>query len=249
MVLERLDKILVSSDYFSSRAKAEEAIINQKVKVNSLIIDKPGKKVDPLSKIEVIQLEKQYVSRGAFKLSHALTFFHLDINNLKLMDLGASTGGFTEVLLENGCQKVYCVDVGTGQLNEILLNNERVINLEKTHIKDLIPEIIGELLDGIVIDLSFISLTKIFHFLPKFLKDGSFVVALIKPQFEVGKNNLSKKGIVKNQNLLPQVISNIKKNAEEAGFIWNNACESPIKGGGGNIEFLCYLRKSTSVDI
>jgi 23S rRNA (cytidine1920-2'-O)/16S rRNA (cytidine1409-2'-O)-methyltransferase len=247
--LERLDKVLVSSGFYSSRSKAEEAILNQLIKVNSQIIDKPGKKINPLSKIEVIQLEKQYVSRGAFKLKQALTYFNLDVKNLKLMDLGASTGGFTEVLLENGCQIVYCVDVGTGQLNENLLNNDRVRNLEKTHIKNLTPEFIGEPLDGIVIDLSFISLTKVFHFLPKFLKDQSFVVALIKPQFEVGKNNLSKKGVVKNQNLYPQVISTIKKNAEETGFIWINACESPIKGGSGNIEFLCYLRKSASVDV
>jgi 23S rRNA (cytidine1920-2'-O)/16S rRNA (cytidine1409-2'-O)-methyltransferase len=247
--LERIDKILVSNGFFTSRAKAEEAIINKIVKVNDTIIDKPGKKIDPSSAIEITRLEKQYVSRGAIKLKHALSSFKIDVNNLILMDLGASTGGFTEVLLENECNKVFCVDVGTGQLNDVILKNNKIVNLEKTHIKDLKTHTIGVLLDGIVIDLSFISLLKVIKLLPKFLKHDGFIIALIKPQFEVGKNNLSKKGIVKDQNLYPQVISAIQKNAEEFGFNWIDLCESPIKGGDGNKEFLCYLRKTSSMNI
>ncbi len=247
--MERLDKVLVSNGYFSSRAKAEEAIINQSIKVNSFIIDKPGKKINPESKIEIIGLRKQYVSRGALKLIHALSVFKIDVSHLMVMDLGASTGGFTEVLLENNCKKVYCIDVGTGQLNENLLKNDRVINHEKIHIKDLQPEVIGELLDGIVIDLSFISLTKVIQYLSKFLKEDGFIIALIKPQFEVGKINLSKKGVVKNEKLYPDVISTIQKSAELNSFKWVSSCESPIKGGDGNKEFLCYLRKTTSVNI
>ena len=165
------------------------------------------------------------------------------------MDLGASTGGFTQVLLENGCNKVYCVDVGTDQLHELIKNDKRIKNLEQTHIKNLSNSQINEELSGIVIDVSFISLTKVLPYLPTFLSENGFVIALIKPQFEVGKQNLNKQGIVKDITLYPQVIEAIKSAAEINQFSWQGITDSPIVGGTGNKEFLCLLRKSTGMNI
>lgn len=247
--MERLDKILVEKNLFESRTKAEFAILAKQVKVDGCILDKPGKKVNPNSTFEISNSVSHYVSRGAFKLIEALEKFEIDPNNLNFIDLGASTGGFTQVLLERNCKKVYCVDVGSGQLHGSLVHNTSIVNLEKTHIKDLNPSEIDELVDGIVVDVSFISLTKVLPFLPKFLKPDGFIITLIKPQFEVGKSNLSKNGIVKNEKLYQTVLESIKISAIDNYLIWVNSIESPILGGDGNKEFLCLLRKASSMDV
>lgn len=247
--MERLDKVLVQNGFFETRTKAENAILAKQIKVDNVIIDKPGKKINPESIIEFIGVSSHYVSRGAYKLLHALDFFNLNPKDQICMDLGASTGGFTQVLLEKGCQKVYCVDVGKGQLHHSLLEDSRTVNLEKTHIKDLCLSLIEEALDAVVVDVSFISLTKVIHYLPLFLKENGIIIALIKPQFEVGKENLSKGGIVRNEKLYPLVLDEIKNVAEKNGLKWIDAVTSPILGGDGNKEFLCYLRKTTGVDI
>ncbi len=247
--LERLDKILVSRGFFESRTRAEQAITAGKVKVDDKVVDKPGKKIHADSKIEADTSDSHYVSRGAHKLLHAIDTFQIDVSTLTCIDLGASTGGFTQVLLENNCKKVYCIDVGIGQLHPRISGNTAIVNLEKTHVKDLNLNLIKEPIDLIVIDVSFISLTKVLHYLPPFLKDQGEIVALIKPQFEVGKKNVSKGGIVKDENLYKEVISTLKHFATNSGLSWLNSIDSPILGGDGNKEFLCHLRKSPRVDI
>ena len=247
--LDRLDKILVLKGFFESRTKAEQAILTGKVKVEDQVIHKPGKRFLVDVKIEIDSVQSHYVSRGALKLAKALDHFQIDVSNFTCIDLGASTGGFTQVLLERNCQKVYCIDVGTGQLHPQISKENRVINFEKTHVKDLTNEIIPELVDLIVIDVSFISLTKVLAFLPDFMKENAEIIALIKPQFEVGKDNLSKGGIVKDEKLYPVVINEIKNFADSINLKWINHVESPILGGDGNTEFLCLLGKSSGMDI
>ncbi|MFM7637159.1 MAG: TlyA family RNA methyltransferase [Crocinitomicaceae bacterium] len=245
----RLDKILVEKNFFESRTRAENAILSGQIKINGLVVTKPSKKIKLDDLIEISRNVSKYVSRGAYKLIHALDEFEIDVKNLTLMDLGASTGGFSQVLLERNCQKVYCVDVGSNQLHKNILADKRVINLEKINIKNLKINHIPEKLDGIVLDVSFISLTKVIGYLPRFLNENAFVIALIKPQFEVGKNNLSKGGIVKNEKLYSQIISEIKEFAQSINFEWLSCISSPILGGDGNKEFLCFLRKSSGMDV
>ena len=246
---ERLDKILFNRGLFDSRSKAEQAILAEKVEVNSIVTVKPGKKFNLDVSIVINSNEPNYVSRGAKKLIKALDFFQLDVSNLTCIDLGASTGGFTQVLLERNCTKVYCIDVGTGQLHPQILAEKRVVNHEKTHVKELSIELIPDLVDLIVIDVSFISLTKVLKYLLPFMKNQAEIVALIKPQFEVGKNNLSKGGIVKDEKLHTEVIENIKTFANSLNLDCLNYINSPILGGDGNKEFLCHLRKSTGMNV
>ena len=247
--LVRLDKILFNRSLFDSRSKAEQAILSGKVKVESVTVEKPGKKFNLDIVIEIDSSQTDYVSRGAQKLIKALDSFQLDVTNLTCIDLGASTGGFTEVLLERNCLKVYCIDVGTGQLHPRILSDKRVVNFEKTHVKELTSKLIPELVDLIVIDVSFISLTKVLTYLPTFMRAEAEIVALIKPQFEVGKNNLSKGGIVKDKKLYSVVINDIKKVANSLNLTWLNHIESPILGSDGNTEFLCHLRKSSGMNV
>lgn len=247
--LDRLDKILVNKGHFESRSKAEQAILSGKVKVEEKVIDKPGKRFLLDIKIEIDTNETDYVSRGALKLIKALDYFQIDVSNLTCIDLGASTGGFTQVLLQRNCKKVFCIDVGTGQLHPRIKNDKRVINYEKTHVKDLSSQSILDNIELIVIDVSFISLTKVLHFLLPFMTDSTEIVALIKPQFEVGKSNLSKGGIVKDEKLYPHLLSNLKIYVNSIGLAWLSHIESPISGGDGNTEFLCHLRKSSRMDV
>ncbi len=246
---ERLDKILVLNGHFESRSKAEQAILSGKVKVEEKVIDKPGKRFLLDIKIEIDTNETDYVSRGALKLIKALDYFQIDVTNITCIDLGASTGGFTQVLLERNCKKVFCIDVGTGQLHPRIKNDKRVINYEKTHVKDLSIQQILVPIELIVIDVSFISLTKVLHFLLPFMTDNTEIVALIKPQFEVGKSNLSKGGIVKDEKLYPILITNLKNYVSSIGLAWLSHIESPISGGDGNTEFLCHLGKPSRMDV
>lgn len=241
---ERLDKILIQRKLVSSRVRAEQIIREVGVKVDGKLVYKTGKKFPLDCSIEMIQEEIPWVSRGALKLIEALDKWNPEVEDKILLDIGASTGGFTEVLLKNKAKKVYCVDVGSKQLHDRIKSNDRVVNLEKTHVRELTSNLINEAIDGCIIDVSFISLEKIFPFIHSFLKPDAFVIALIKPQFEVGKENISKGGIVKNKSLYPVVIEKIKQSGKVNNLIYQEHIDSPILGGDGNQEFLMLFRKN-----
>ena len=240
---ERLDKILLQRNLVSSRVRAEQMIREVGVRVDGKLINKTGKKFPIDCKIEIIQEEIPWVSRGALKIIEAIELWKPAINGGTMMDIGASTGGFTEVLLHNGASKVFCVDVGKDQLHEKIKSDERIVNLEKTHVRELTSNLIKGEIDGCVIDVSFISLEKIFPFIHTFLKPGAFVIALVKPQFEVGKENIAKGGIVKNKSLYPEVLEKIKASAKLNNLNYQDYCVSPILGGDGNQEFLMLLSR------
>jgi 23S rRNA (cytidine1920-2'-O)/16S rRNA (cytidine1409-2'-O)-methyltransferase len=240
---ERLDKLLLQLDLVSSRVRAEEIIRVYGVKVNGKLINKTGKKVPVDAQIELMAEEIPWVSRGALKLVEAMDRWNPEIDGKMFMDIGASTGGFTEVLLKNGASKVFCVDVGKDQLHSSIKEDNRVVNLEKTHVRELTHKLITEECDGCVIDVSFISLEKILPFIHPYLKSGAMVIALVKPQFEVGKENIGKGGIVKNQLLYKEVIEKIKKVGQSNHLTFVDYIESPILGGDGNKEFLMLLKK------
>ncbi len=240
---ERLDKLLIQRKLVSTRVRAEKIIRETGVKVNGKLVTKTGKRFPVDCEIEMLAEEIPWVSRGAIKLIEALEQWNPTIENGIFLDVGASTGGFTEVLLKNGASKVFCVDVGRDQLHASLMENEKVVNLEKTHVRELTPKLITEQVDGCVIDVSFISLSKIFPFIHSFIKNKGFVIALIKPQFEVGKKNIGKGGIVKDKKLYPDVIESVKEQAQLNKLKYIEHISSPILGGDGNQEFLIYLEK------
>lgn len=239
----RLDKILVERGLVSSRERAKVLIQSDAVLVNGKVSNKPGKIISLDEEIELIEQEIPWVSRGALKLLAALEHFSIQPRNKVCLDVGASTGGFTEVLLEQGAKLVFAVDVGHGQLVEQLRQDERVVNLEKTHVKDLSLEMIFHRPELCVVDVSFISLEKVIPFLNPILASKSEIVALIKPQFEVGKSNLNKQGVVKNDKLYPEVFKRIRQCAQIAGFETKGIIDSPIFGGDGNMEFLIHLHR------
>lgn len=241
---ERLDKILLKRGLVSSRVRAERMIRETGVLVNGKLVTKTGKKFPIDSDIQIIEEEIPWVSRGALKLIKAIEQWKPDINNKIFLDIGASTGGFTEVLLANGASKVYAVDVGKDQLHKNLRDDPRVINLEKMHVRELNNNFIPEMMGGCVIDVSFISLGKIFPFIHALIEKESSVIALVKPQFEVGKNGIRKGGIVKDTSLYPTVIEEIIKAAKLNKLMYIAHCESPILGGDGNKEFLMHFRKT-----
>lgn len=243
-MLERLDKILIQRNLVSTRTRAEEIIRNSGVIVDGKLITKTGKKFPVDCEIKMIEEEIPWVSRGALKLIAALDEWNPEIKGKTFMDIGASTGGFTEVLLSKGATKVFCVDVGTDQLHPKIKKDPKVINLEKTHVRELNNRLIPEEVDGCVIDVSFISLKKVLPFIHSLIKDGGFIIALVKPQFEVGKDNIGKGGIVKNKQLYPQVINDIKEAAALNNMHAVGKIESPILGGDGNQEFLMYFKKA-----
>ncbi len=239
---ERLDKVLLQRGLVSTRTRAEEIIRKHGVMVNGKMLNKTGKKIPVDAKIELLAEEIPYVSRGALKLKHALEHFKVSMKNKKVLDIGASTGGFTEVALENGASKVYCVDVGQNQLHPKIAANDKVVNLEKTHVRELNSRLIPELCDLVVIDVSFISLEKVLPFLHPLLTKNAECIALVKPQFEVGKKNIGKGGIVKNKRLYPEVIEKIKEVGKLNHLNYVTHIDSPILGGDGNQEFLMHLK-------
>lgn len=243
---ERLDKILIQRKLVSTRVRAEKIIRETGVLVDGKLVTKTGKRYPIDCKIDMLAEEIPWVSRGAIKLLAAIEKWNPEIKGGTFMDIGASTGGFTEVLLHNGAAKVFCVDVGTKQLHERIESDERVVNLEKTHVRELTPKLIPDVIDGCVIDVSFISLEKIFPFIHSFMKADGFVVALVKPQFEVGKQNIGKGGIVKDKKLYPTVIENIKRLGVLNNLTFIDLADSPILGGDGNKEFLLYFKKTNS---
>jgi len=240
---ERLDKIILQRNLVASRVRCERIIKESGVLVDGKLVNKPGRRFPLDVKIELLTEDIPWVSRGALKLEQARTSWHIDFQNKIVLDIGASTGGFTEVALQNGASKCYCVDVGSNQLHERIKNDERVINLEKTHVRELTPKLIPDLADICVIDVSFISLEKIFPFIHAFIQPNGQIIALVKPQFEVGKEHIGKGGIVKDKKLYPQVLEKIEKVGAQNYFHKKDIIESPILGGDGNREFLMWLEK------
>ncbi|MEN9972109.1 MAG: hypothetical protein RIS20_456 [Bacteroidota bacterium] len=240
---ERIDKIIMERKLVSSRVRAEELISKFGVLVNGKLISKPGKKVPVDAEIQLISEEIPWVSKGALKLVAALDEWKFDCSEKVFIDLGASTGGFTEVLLSKGAKKVFGVDVGSKQLHERIKADERVVNLEKTHARDLTEKQITEDVDGLVVDVSFISLEKVIPFVIRFLKPNADVVLLIKPQFELGRAFLSKGGIVKDVRQYPILLENIKEMCSRNQLEWKAYIDSPILGGDGNKEFLGYFKR------
>lgn len=240
---ERIDIVLVKKGLFPTRQKAKYAIENGNVYVNEVQIKKSNKIISHDDKIVVKGEGLNYVSRGGLKLERAIQEFEINLKDKVCADIGASTGGFTDCMLQNGATKVYAIDVGHSQLDNTLLEDSRVINMEGTNIREFDTNTI-EKLDFISSDVSFISET---HVLPKIyemLKIKGKSVILIKPQFEAGKINLNKNGVVKNIKVHQKVIHNIIIFANKLGFRIINLTYSPIKGPAGNIEYLLYLEKN-----
>ena len=241
---ERLDVLLVKRGLAESREKAKAIIMSGIVYVEDQKEDKAGTTFDENAKIEVRGSTLKYVSRGGLKLEKAMTHFGVTLDQKVCMDVGASTGGFTDCMLQNGAVKVYSVDVGHGQLDWRLRQDERVVVMEKTNIKFVTPEGIADVIDFASIDVSFISLTKVLLPVRALLRDGGEIAALIKPQFEAGREKVGKKGVVRDKAVHIEVIENVTAFAAANGFIPLNLEFSPIKGPEGNIEYLLHLRKS-----
>lgn len=242
---ERLDVLLVEQGFAASREKAKAIIMSGNVFVNGQREDKAGTTFDPAkSTIEVKGHTLKYVSRGGLKLEKAMAQFTITLEDKVCMDIGASTGGFTDCMLQNGARKVYSVDVGHGQLAWSLRNDERVVCMEKTNFRYLTREDIQDDLDFASVDVSFISLSKILLPARKILKDHGQMVCLIKPQFEAGKEKVGKKGVVREQSVHQEVIEKIYTLADILGFQVLGLEYSPIKGPEGNIEYLIYIEKN-----
>ncbi|MGN0386881.1 MAG: TlyA family RNA methyltransferase [Lachnospiraceae bacterium] len=239
---ERLDVILVSNGYAVSREKAKAIIMAGNVFVDGQREDKAGTMFDvDKVKIEVKGATLKYVSRGGLKLEKAMTHFDLQLQDKVCMDIGASTGGFTDCMLQNGASKVYSVDVGHGQLDWKLRNDERVVCMEKTNFRYMVPGDLAEEPDFASVDVSFISLTKILLPARALLKDGGEMVCLIKPQFEAGRDKVGKKGVVREPAVHKEVIGKVIDYADMLGFLVKALDYSPIKGPEGNIEYLVFL--------
>ena len=238
---ERLDVLLVQRGMAASREKAKAMIMAGEILVDGEREDKAGSMFPDTVTITQKGRPLPYVSRGGLKLEKAMTHFGLDLNGKICMDVGASTGGFTDCMLQNGAAKVYAVDVGHGQLDWKLRNDERVVCMERTNIRYVTPEDIGEPVDFSSIDVSFISLTKVLVPIRNYLKDDGEIVALIKPQFEAGREKVGKKGVVREQSTHREVIEKVIAYARGLGFRVLHLDYSPVKGPEGNIEYLVHL--------
>ncbi|WP_350354089.1 TlyA family RNA methyltransferase [Thermoanaerobacterium sp. RBIITD] len=239
---ERIDVLLVKRGLFTSREKAKASIMAGEVYANGRRVDKAGDMLDIKSNIEIKGKTNPYVSRGGLKLEKALKYFNIDVNGKIAMDVGASTGGFTDCLLKNGAKKVYSIDVGYGQLDWSLRNDKRVINMERINVRYLndIPDIV----DIVTIDVSFISLSIVIPAIKKFIKGDGELISLIKPQFEAGREKVGKKGVVKDKNVHIEVIEKVVNILKNLSFSIKGLTYSPIKGPEGNIEYLIYAKNN-----
>ena len=242
MKKERLDVLMVRRNLAESREKAKALIMSGIVYVNGQKEDKAGTSFEETVQIEVRGNTLKYVSRGGLKLEKAMSRFGVQLAGKVCMDVGASTGGFTDCMLQNGAVKVYAVDVGHGQLAWKLRNDDRVICMEKTNIRYVTPEDIGDRIEFASIDVSFISLTKVLGPVKQLLTDEGQVVCLIKPQFEAGREKVGKKGVVREKSVHLEVIEMVMDYARSIGFGILGLEFSPIKGPEGNIEYLLYLQ-------
>ncbi len=244
----RLDVALVEKGFAESREKAKRLIMAGIVFVNNQKSDKAGNTVKPEDIIEVRGATLKYVSRGGLKLEKAMEVFPIDLKGCICADIGASTGGFTDCMLQNGAQKVYAIDVGYGQLDWKLRTDQRVVNMERTNFRYVTKEHIPEELDFASVDVSFISLSLILPVMRSLLKEGGRAVCLIKPQFEAGRENVGKKGVVREKNVHIAVIEKIIGLVKENGFSLLGLDFSPVKGPEGNIEYLCFIRKDEALE-
>ena len=240
---ERLDVLLVNRGLAPSREKAKTMIMEGNVFVDNQREDKAGAAFDTEAEITVKGNTLKYVSRGGLKLEKAMTHFGITLEGKVCMDIGASTGGFTDCMLQNGAVKVYSVDVGYGQFAWKLRQDPRVVCMEKTNIRYVTPADIDDVLDFASVDVSFISLTKVLIPARELLRDGGEMVCLIKPQFEAGREKVGKKGVVRDKAVHEEVVERIIEFASQNGFFVKNLEYSPIKGPEGNIEYLVYIRK------
>lgn len=242
-VRKRLDEALVERGLAPTRSRARDAITRGLVRVDDVVVTKPAVGVPPGARVEVAaEAGTAYVSRGALKLATALDAFHFSPSGLTVLDAGASTGGFTEVLIERGARRVHAVDVGHAQLHERLRSDARVHCLEGQDVRDLEIDDLGTRVDAIVADLSFISLLKVLPVLLPLASPGAWMVVLIKPQFEVGPQGVGKGGIVRDERLRLAAVDRIARCVTDAGWHIEGVVPSPISGGSGNLEYLLGAR-------
>ena len=240
---DRVDKIMVDKGIVKSRERAKALIMAGNVFIDGRKVSKAGDFVDAAAEVTLKEQDIPYVSRGGVKLEAALDFFGVAPSGKTVMDIGCSTGGFTDCVLKGGATKVYAVDVGYGQLDWSLRNDPRVILHEKTNIRYLERDCIPEMIDLTVIDVSFISLTQVLARVPDFLDDDGDVIALIKPQFEVGKEMVEKGGVIRDEAKRLSAVQKVREFSESSGFMVMGVCESPITGQKGNIEYFIHLRR------
>lgn len=240
---ERLDVLLVNRGLVESREKAKAVIMTGNVFVDNQREDKAGQKFPESAHIELRGKKMKFVSRGGYKLDKAMDVFPISVESSICMDVGASTGGFTDCMLQKGAKFVYAIDVGTNQLAWKLRQDERVQSLEKTNIRYVTPDEIGQLVDFVSIDVAFISLTKVLKPVRELMRDGAEMVCLIKPQFEAGREKVGKKGVVRDKAVHLEVIETVVQYAKSLGFAMYGLDFSPIRGPEGNIEYLLYVKK------
>ncbi len=243
MKKQRLDVAVVERGLVDTRSKAQSLIMARRVLVNGQFVDKAGANVTEEDEIAIAELEHPWVGRGGMKLAHALKAFAINVDGKVCADIGASTGGFTDVMLKSGAAKVYAIDVGYGQLDVSLRNDSRVINREKVNARFLTAENFEEVIEFVSIDVSFIPLKLILPAVATFLRGE--MVALIKPQFEVGKHEVGKGGIVRDEAKRQSAIDGVVAVAKELGFEVKGVIESPVKGAEGNVEFLMHAVSGT----
>ena len=240
---KRLDILTTERGLFTSREKAKASIMAGLVLVDGQRVDKPGTPVDEEAQISLKEDLCPYVSRGGLKLEKALKTWNFDLTEAKAVDIGASTGGFTDCMLINGARQVYCIDVGYGQLDWKLRNDPRVVNMEKCNVRYLDVDEIGRDVDFISIDVSFISLKLVFPVAAELLHEDGCLVCLVKPQFEAGREQVGKKGIVRDPQVHKEVIRNVIGYGEENGLYSWGLTYSPVTGTKGNIEYLLFMKK------
>ena len=243
---KRLDLILVEREFFETREKAKREIMAGNVIVNEQVVIKAGTMFKDNDELNIRVKDKlKYVSRGGLKLEKAIKAWDLDFSDKLVLDIGASTGGFTDCALQNGARRVYSVDVGKNQLDWKLRNDEKVVSLEEMHIKDLKEEDIeNKKVDFIVIDVSFISLKKVIPYFKKFLAQSGKIVMLVKPQFEVGREKIGRNGVVENEEYHNEAIKKIISFSKDEGYELIGVEDSPIKGAKGNKEFLMLIKSN-----
>ena len=246
---KRLDILLVEKGLAPSREKAKAIIMSGIVYVDNVKEDKAGSSFEEDSNIEVRGKTLKYVSRGGLKLEKAMDSFGVDVADKVCMDIGASTGGFTDCMLQNGAKKVYSVDVGRGQLAWKLVTDDRVVVMDKTNIRYITPEDVDEKIEFASADVSFISLTKILEPVKEILTEDARMVCLIKPQFEAGREKVGKKGVVRDKSVHIEVIQMIVDYVRSIGFGVLDLNFSPVKGPEGNIEYLIYLQNNLDLDL
>ena len=238
----RIDRYLAENGFCESRTRAQRLIEEKRVRIDGVLCQKPSEEMSENHTVTILpSLHTEYVSRGGYKLQAALDAFSLDVRGLCAVDLGASSGGFCDCLLQRGAVKIYAVDCGSGQLAQKLRKDERIISMENTNARTLTEERLGEKVDLCVMDLSFISQTLVFPAVCRILKPNGILVSLIKPQFEVGRTSVGKNGIVKEEKARLSAVRRVTENAAGFGLVARGVIPSPITGGDGNVEYLCVM--------